>query len=118
MVGVVALYSAERNADRESSYPHYKIMLNFQNIEFSTLKDVTKFERLNDVSINVYEIGEQKTLNVLPIRLADDRKKKHVNLLYLQDPRDDNVSHFVWIKNLSRFISSQLSKHQKYICDP
>ena len=50
---VAFLYSAERNADRESFYPHYT-MVNFQNIEISiTLKDVTKFERLNDVSINV-----------------------------------------------------------------
>ncbi|XP_014486576.1 PREDICTED: uncharacterized protein LOC106750624, partial [Dinoponera quadriceps] len=43
---------------------------------------------------------------------------RHVNLLYLPDPRDDNVGHFVWIKNLSRLVSSQLSKHdhKKYIC--
>ncbi|KAL6438749.1 hypothetical protein ACFW04_004623 [Cataglyphis niger] len=35
------------------------------------------------------------------------------------DPRDDNVGHFAWIKNLSRLVSSQLSKkeHRKYICD-
>jgi len=51
---VASLYSAERNADRESFYPHYTMVLNFQNIEiFITLKDVTKFERLNVVSINV-----------------------------------------------------------------
>ncbi|KYN10054.1 hypothetical protein ALC57_17743, partial [Trachymyrmex cornetzi] len=57
---VAALYPAERNADRESSYPHYTTVLNFQNIEFPiTLKDVTKFERLNDVSINVYVIEGQ-----------------------------------------------------------
>jgi len=40
--------------------------------------------------------------NVLPIRLADDRKEKHANLLYLQDLREDYVSYFIWIKNLSR----------------
>ena len=54
---VAALYPAKRNADRESSYLHYTMVLNFQNIEFSiTLKDITKFEHLNDVSINVYAI--------------------------------------------------------------
>jgi len=37
---------AERNADHESSYPHYTMVLNLQNIEFPImLKDVTKFER-------------------------------------------------------------------------
>ncbi|XP_071581344.1 uncharacterized protein [Temnothorax nylanderi] len=61
----------------------------------------------------------QKTSNVLPIRLTDRTSKKHVNLLYVQDPRDNNVGHFAWIKNLSRLVSSQLSKHagRKYICD-
>jgi len=41
---------------------------------------------------------------------------KHVNLLYIQD---DNEGHFAWIKNLSRLISSQLSKkeHKKFFCD-
>jgi len=68
------------------------------------------------MSVNVYTIEEQK---ILPIRLTDDKKEKHVNLLYVQDPRDDNVNHFALIKNLSRLVSSQLSKHngKKYFCD-
>ena len=60
--------SVSSRKKRESSYPHYTMVLNLQNIEFPiTLKDVTKFERLNDVTINVYGIEGQKTLNVLPI---------------------------------------------------
>jgi len=56
------------------------MVLNFQNIEFPiTLKDVTKFEYLNDVSIDVYAIEEQKTLNVFPIWFTE--KEKHTNLL-------------------------------------
>ncbi|XP_025155143.1 uncharacterized protein LOC112589692 [Harpegnathos saltator] len=45
--------------------------------------------------------------------------EKHVNLLHIPDPRDDdNAGHFAWIKNLSRLVSSQLSKkeHKKHIC--
>jgi len=61
---VAILYPAKRNTDRESSYSHYTMMLNFQNIEFPLmLKDVMKFERLNDMSFNVYDIEGQKTLN-------------------------------------------------------
>ena len=103
---VAALHPAERHADRESSYPHYTTVLNLQDIKFPvTLKDITKFERLNNVSINVYSVEEQKkALNVLPIRLTGDKREKHVNLLYMKDPRDDNVGHFAWIKNLSRLI--------------
>jgi len=86
---VAALYPAERNSERELSYPQYMTVLNFNDKEFPmTLKNIEKFERLNDVLINIYNIEEQK---VLPIWLTDNKKEKHVNLLYVQDLRDDNV---------------------------
>ncbi|XP_077262916.1 uncharacterized protein LOC143897854 [Temnothorax americanus] len=116
---VAALHPAERHSERESSYRHYTTVLNLQGIEFPmTLKQIKKFERLNDISINVYNIEGEKTPNVLPIWLTDLKREKHVNLLYVQDPRDD-VGHFAWIKNLSRLVSSQLSRHdgRKYFCD-
>jgi len=115
---VAALYPAEQHVDRTISYPHYTSVLNLQDIQFPmTLKDITKFERLNRVSVNVYTIEEQK---VLPMALkTDDKKEKHVNLLYVQDPRNDNMGHFAWIKNLFRLVSSQLNKqkNKKYFYD-
>ncbi|XP_071640905.1 uncharacterized protein [Temnothorax longispinosus] len=118
---VAALHPTERHSERESSYPHYSTVLNVRDIEFPmTLSQIKKFERLNNISVNVYTIEGKKTSNVLPIRLTDRTSvKKHVNLLYVPDPRDNNVGHFAWIKHLSRLVSSQLSKHhgQKYICD-
>jgi len=111
---VAALHPVDKHSERESSYPHYATVLNLKDIEFPmTLKNIGKFERLNNVSINIYGIEEQK---VLPIRLTDDKKEKHVNLLYMHD---DNEGHFAWIKNLSRLVSSQLSKkeHKKFFCD-
>ncbi|KAG5332831.1 SETMR methyltransferase, partial [Acromyrmex charruanus] len=81
-----------------------------------TLKDNSKFEHLNAVSINVYGIENGQ---ILPLRLTDDKKEKHVNMLHVQDPRNDGVSHFAWIKNLSRLVSAQISgkKNKKYFCD-
>ncbi|RLU22201.1 hypothetical protein DMN91_006582 [Ooceraea biroi] len=118
---VAALYPAERNAERESSYPHYTTVLNLQGIEFPmSMKNIAKFERLNDISINVFGTEEQnKKINVLPLRLTDEKKAKHANLLYVQDAQNNNVGHFTWIKNLSRLVSSQINKQnrQKYICD-
>ncbi|XP_036148538.1 uncharacterized protein LOC118647562 [Monomorium pharaonis] len=119
---IAALYPAERNSERESSYPHYTNVLNFNDIEFPiALKDIKKFERLNNISVNVYEIqkDQTETYKILPLRLSNDKKEKHVNLLYVQDLREDNVGHFACIKDLSRLVSSQLSKkeHKKYICD-
>ncbi|XP_036149901.1 uncharacterized protein LOC118647940 [Monomorium pharaonis] len=118
---VAALHPAERHSDRESSYPHYTTVLKFDDIEFPvTLKDIGKFERLNTVSINVYGIKkEMAMLKILPLRLSNNKREKHVNLLYLQNSRERSVGHFAWIKNLSRLVNSQLSKkeHKKYICD-
>jgi len=52
------------------------------DIEFPmTLKDIPKFERLNVVSINVYGIENGQ---VLTLWFTDDKKEKHVNLLYLE----------------------------------
>ena len=114
---VAALYPAETYVNRESSYPHYTTVLNLANIEFPiTLKDIYKFERLNAVSINVYGIENKQ---VLPLRLTNEKKEKHVNMLYVQDPRNDGIGHFAWIKNLSRLVSSQISrkKNKKFFCD-
>ncbi|XP_070155838.1 uncharacterized protein [Polyergus mexicanus] len=113
---VAALYPAERNAERESLYPHYTTVLNLQDIEFPmTLSQIKKFEIHNNISLNVYCI--EKENNIVRIRLSEQKKDRHVNLLYMQDSQD--VGHFAWIKNLSRLVSSQLSKkdYRKYICD-
>jgi len=48
-----------------------------------TLKDIKKFEQLNNVSINVYGIENKQ---MFPLYITDDKKEKHVNMLYLKDP--------------------------------
>ncbi|XP_025162986.1 uncharacterized protein LOC112590643 [Harpegnathos saltator] len=125
---VAALCPADKHADRQSSYPHYTSVLNMQDIEFPMrINQIKKFERLNDISVNIYSVEKRydnatkKEGNVVaPIRLTEQKMEKHVNLLHIPDPRDDdNTGHFAWIKNLSRLVSSQLSKkeHKKHICD-
>ncbi|KYN15669.1 hypothetical protein ALC57_12100 [Trachymyrmex cornetzi] len=126
---VAVLYPAEKNVNRKSSYPDYTTVLKLEGIEFPvTLKQITKFEFLNDISINVFterERGGKKRDDgneIVPLRLTKEKKEKLVNLLYLQDSRrnDENViGHFTWIKNLSRLTGSQLSKStkKKNLCD-
>ncbi|XP_018343250.1 PREDICTED: uncharacterized protein LOC108749198 [Trachymyrmex septentrionalis] len=99
--------------ERKSSYPHYKSVLNLAGIEFPmTLNQIKKFETLNDISINIYTIQK----GIVPIRLADRKRSKYVNLLYIED---DNAGHFALIKDLSRLVRSQISgnKNRKYFCD-
>ncbi|KYN22673.1 hypothetical protein ALC57_04921, partial [Trachymyrmex cornetzi] len=79
---VAALHPAQKNVERESSYPHYSSVLNLQDIQFPmTLSQIKKFEALNDISINVYAIEK----GIVPIRLTDRKRSKHVNLLYVED---------------------------------
>ncbi|KYQ59564.1 hypothetical protein ALC60_01413, partial [Trachymyrmex zeteki] len=87
-------------------------------------------ERHGSVKVNTAFNGEfvannkraitscDRTQSVVPLRRAD-KKEKHVNVLYLQDPRDDSLGHFASIKNLSRLVSSQLNrkKNKKFFCD-
>ncbi|EZA49525.1 hypothetical protein X777_12263 [Ooceraea biroi] len=116
---VAALYPAERNTERQSSYPHYTTVLNLQGVEFPvTLKDIGKFERLNNsVSINVFGTEEHnKKINVLPLGLTDNKRDKHVNLLYVQDPRDNDLGHFAWIKNMSHLQGEATGCSYIYSC--
>ncbi|KYN21953.1 hypothetical protein ALC57_05665 [Trachymyrmex cornetzi] len=79
---VAALHPAQKHVERVSSYPHYSTVLNLAGIEFPiTLNQIKKFEALNDISINVYAIEK----GIVPIRLADRKRSKHVNLLYVED---------------------------------
>lgn len=141
---VSALYPSSNHSDRISSYPHYSSVLNLQNIEFPiSLKDITKVEKLNEISINVYMLETIENCNnnklnfkTVPARLTKNKLEKHVNLLLVQDVyypshdyedfsmnnNNDNYEikyHYVWIKSLSRLISSQTTKHKCkiFICD-
>ncbi|KYN23487.1 hypothetical protein ALC57_04094 [Trachymyrmex cornetzi] len=110
---VAALHPAQKNVERESSYPHYSSVLNLQDIQFPmTLSQIRKFEALNDISINVYAIEK----GIVPIRLTDRKRSKHVNLLYVED---DSAGHFTLIKELSRLVRSQITrnKNREYFCD-
>lgn len=123
---VAALYPAKKHVDRQSSYPHYTTVLNFQDIEFPmALKEIPKFEELNSISINIYAIREKDKkdtddgLLIVPLRLTNKKRDKHVNLLYVADTQDNNVGHFACIQHLSRLVSSQLNKKKAktHICD-
>ena len=112
---VAALYPAEKDSGRVSQYPHYATKLNLCGIEFPmTLPQIASFEKLNAISVNVFTVEEK---SVVPLRLTSNKQEKHVNLLYVLG--NNNEAHFACIKDLSRLVSSQLSKRngKKYMCD-
>ena len=117
---VAALHPTERDTARPSSYPDYASVLNLEGIEFPmSLGQIGKFERQNDISINVYSFEVEmekpkKGSTVFPLRLTNQKRDRHVNLLYTPNQEHGDVGHFVWIKNLSRLdkLASFLSTDQ------
>lgn len=134
---VSAIHPANTHSDRLSSYPHYSSVLNLDNITFPiTLQQVAKFEKQNNISVNVYALKLYRdNFTVTPARVTKTKLERHVNLLMIQnkyfnekyndeihddnDDDDDIKYHFCWIKDLSKLVSSQLSKYKGklWICD-
>ncbi|CAH1101722.1 unnamed protein product [Psylliodes chrysocephalus] len=119
-----ALYPARDNVHLTTSYPHFEAVLNVDGIEFPMkLKDISKFEDLNDISVNVYglersyENGKVKFEIVGPLRYSSRRLGHHINLLLITE--DSGNSHYCWIKNISRLVSNQVTRneHKKFFCD-
>ena len=91
--------------------------LNMKKIEYPVrLQDINRFESLNpNISITVCGYGDEKK-KVYPIRVNEEfNRPNKINLLLIE--RDGNT-HYCLIKNLSRLLSSQVSKHNGkiYIC--
>ncbi len=121
-------------------YKPYENELNFNGIACPiSVKDVPKFEINNDISVNIYILQKRSEVkyDVVPLHITTFKRNQHVNLLLIQnfyDIEDDNNNnnndapvyheegirfHYVYIKNLSRLVGNQLTKHkcQIHICD-
>lgn len=87
-------------------------------------------KKLNtNISVNIYVLQKKNVKYIVaPIRVTEQKKTNHVNLLLLQsyyvdeDKDEDDVvdpdvtpepmrCHYVWIKDLSRLVRSKLTKH-------
>ena len=90
---------------------------NWRGLQYPTkVSDFDKFERDNpNISINVYCLSEEN--EILPMRVCDDEKEIHRDLLIITNVEEER-NHYVLIKNFSRLISSQISKHHGavFIC--
>ena len=77
---------------RVASYRQYEeeFQLKFTGLEFPIqLNDIPKFEKLNNVSINLYVLEKEKKgrdYEIYPIHLTSNRKdeSRHIRLLLLQ----------------------------------
>jgi len=118
---------------RHASNPKYRIgenyrkvenKYNFEGISFPTpIININTFEKKNlNVSVNVYGLDKKfhpscryPKYEVYPLRVVDDEKDDHFDLLLVND---GSRSHYVYISDFSRLVSSQKTKHNGhlYIC--
>jgi len=114
-------------------------VVNFDGLDFPVHpQQIYKFEKMNpNISVNVYMLelvdGE---LRVVPCHLTKEKKQHHIRLLLIQpkdtyidnkqtpvpEDADDNLEiapyHYVWVKDLSKLLTRQNSKHngKMYFC--
>ena len=109
--------------------------LNFNGIQFPmSLKQIPIFEKQNNISVNVYTLKKSGgKFKIVPLHITSCKKETHINLLLLQNcyiddeesKQEENIENnlsilpYVSIKDLSRLVSTQLSKRdgQKYFWD-
>jgi hypothetical protein len=140
-----ALHPMEKNAERISRTLRMQAAkLDWSMFNFPVKvndKKIVEFEKANGIGVNIfgYEDGlnEHKKVNtgVFPYRITKvntefsilkkkQKKIKVVDLLLIDnDTGDDDFTdikqHYVWIKNKSRLLSKQTSKHKckRFFCD-
>ena len=96
--------------------------LNMEGIDYPVdLKDIKRFEKQNpDISISV--LGYSKDERIYPLRISKftkvkkENERKH-NIVLLLIKNEDN-SHYCYVKKLSALLSSQVNKHDHklYFC--
>ena len=102
------------------NFYHYKKIedcLNFAGVTFpANNNDIDKFEELNhNVSVNVFEVDDEQEQIVIGRKLKNKDAKCHVDLLRIDE---DDISHYVYVKDCSRLLNSQKSKfrNKSYFC--
>ena len=83
--------------------------LNMEGIEYPVrLNDIDKFEKQNpNISITVFGYEEK---SVYPLRNSNNTNREHNIILILI--KEEGVNHYCLVKNPSRLLSSQVSKHK------
>ena len=119
----------KKNYFRPSKYTKWLNDLNFNGIDFPVdLKDIDKFENQNPYRINVLgyenkEIYPLRISNKLSEGVAKSSDELTINLLLINDKNEEIKNekinnHYVWIKDLSKLLSKQISNNngKKFIC--
>ena len=101
--------------NRISNYRQYFIELNIKGFDFTDgfkCSDINKFEKLNNLSINIFELNfyqdkNEWKHNLIPIKISKNESDKLIDLLIIYK------NHYALIRKLNLFLGDH---HQNFIC--
>ena len=108
---LAAMFPEKEHKQRENNYKPKLHKLKFDNIKFPmSLTDVPKFEKQNNIGINVFGFEKNK---LLPLYLSKVKTHKIIPLLLLTDGL---ISHYCLITIFHAFIARQIcgKEHHRY----
>ena len=108
------LHPCDNHPNRVSNYRQYFNELNIQNFDFTNgfkCSDVHKFNELNNLSINIFELNFYQDQNqwkhkLIPIEVSKNDSDRVIDLAIYKN-------HYVLIKKLDVFLGDH---NKKYIC--
>ncbi len=105
-----ALNPVDKNAERiTKKLREQSLELKWEGIKFPVeLKDIHKFEALNEINVNV--LGYDDENKVYPLRPSVFGYSTEINLLLIH--KDEN-KHYCLIKDMSRLLASQTTKNER-----
>ena len=116
---LAALHPVKIHTERVSNYEQYSEELDFTGITFPVkVSDVPKFEKLNNLPINIYAIEEEgKLVNPLYISKMIDpetfqREEGVINILLIEGKEHN---HYAWIKDFDA-LESYDTHNAKLFC--
>ena len=98
------------NPERVSKLKRYEGEFDWSDTKFPvSFRDINKFERNNEIGVNILAIENKKIYICRKGRDYD----RIVNLMLIADVENPNKKHYVAVKSLLRLLSKQNSKHKE-----
>ena len=101
----------QTHCDRPAQYKKWLGKYNFKGCSTPMeLDQITKFEKNNDMAINVYHIKHDgKIPSPLRISQKEVKLEKYVNLLLIEG---EDFCHYTWIRNFNKLLSFGSNTHK------
>ena len=108
---LAGMHSAQNDPSRVSKYQQFEELYDFNTLTYPVpLKDIDRFCKLNDCTINVYGADSEHG-TVYPLKVTQNAPStRHVNLLLTEK---DGTYHYSAIKNFSRLVRSQITQYHR-----